>query len=86
MSIVDLSRRRWQNAKNCEDASAVDTLKEASAQIADGTLNAKSVLVVALCELDDGCTQIELFHAGPATTNERLGMLVRAQAIMLDPQ
>jgi hypothetical protein len=83
MSVIDLARRRWHAAKTCDEVSATDALHEAKAEIEDGTLNAKSVIVILLCEDEDGETRVDMLHGGPASTNERIGMLVRAQFVMM---
>lgn len=82
MSVVDLSRRRFEAAKDCEDLSPGDVLREGIARIEQDQWAITSVIVVALVDEGDG-TVIDLMHGGPASTNERLGMLARAQNLML---
>ena len=84
MNIIDMSRQRWQRAEKCSDVAAVDALREAIAMIEAGEVKAESVTVVLLVEDADGDQYVEMLHGGPASTNERIGMLARAQYVSIN--
>lgn len=80
--VIDFARKRFEKAKDCTETTVADCLREALRQIEAGELKLDSVIIVGIREDDDG-TYVENFHAGPASTNERVGVLHRAQSLML---
>lgn len=81
-NVSDLARLRWQRAEKCSDISALDAVREAAAQIEEG-MRVESAIVVVLVTEPDGDQYVEMFHGGPASTNERIGMLARAQHVSI---
>lgn len=84
MSVIDLGAARFQAASNASDVTARDTLAEALRRVDSGQWSASSVIIIGLeVDPDDGGTTLEIMHGGPASSNERLGMQVRATDLML---
>lgn len=84
MSIVDLGARRFQGAANASEVSSRDTVAEALRRLDAGEWRADSIVLIGLeTDPDDGGTTLEMMHGGPANTNERLAMYVRATDLAL---
>ncbi len=81
--IVDLAARRFAAAKDASETTIVDALREALRRIESGEVVANSVVVTYLIDEGDDSDSVESIHGGPATCNERIGMLYRAQAMLL---
>lgn len=84
MSAIDLGSARFRAADDCADVSVRDTLAEAIRRIDSGQWKAGSIILLGLETFDNGGTVMEVMHGGPANTNERLGMYVRATKLALD--
>ena len=80
--IVDLSARRFAAAKNASETRPIDALREALRRVEQGQLDPSNVIIT--CLIDEGDEDsVECLHGGPASCNERIGMLYRAQAMLL---
>jgi hypothetical protein len=80
--IVDLSARRFAAAADTTDTRPIDALREALRRVEQGELDPSNVIVT--CLLDEGNEDsVQCIHGGPASCNERIGMLYRAQAMLL---
>lgn len=82
MSVIDLGAARFKAAGTSKNTSPRDALVEAIRRIDDGEWPVHSITIVGLTDDDDGDI-MEVMHAGKASSNERLGMFVRAQRMLL---
>lgn len=80
--VVDLSARRFAAAKDASETRPIDALREALRRVENGDLAAESVIITCLVSEGDE-DFIQCIHGGPASTNERIGMLYRGQAMLL---
>jgi hypothetical protein len=79
--VVDLAKRRYDAANDCAEVTPLQALKELVRQIENDEFNPASIMVISLVEENDG-NFVLVENAGPATTNERLGMNIRAQTAL----
>jgi len=86
MSIIDLGAARFKAANVAEKTTPRDALVEALRRIDAGEWQIHSMVIIGLDASPDGDNSLDLMevmHSGPASSNERLGMFVRAQRMML---
>lgn len=86
MSVIDLGAVRFKAAGTADKTSPRDALVEAIRRIESGEWQVHSLMIIGLNTSPDGDSDLDLMdtmHAGPASSNERLGMFVRAQRMML---
>lgn len=81
--VVDFAKKRYDAAKDCSEVTPLESLREVARRIESGELILNSVIIVGLVIEDDGVNYVETENGGPATTNERLGMLMRSQQALL---
>lgn len=84
MSVIDLGAARWKAAgADCSKVTMRDALAEAVRQLDTGEWAADSVIIIGMETTEDGATQLQILHGGPASTNERIGMYARAPDLSL---
>lgn len=81
--VVDFAKRRYDAANDCSEVSPLETLREVMRRIESGEAKPNSIIVVSFFLEEDASNWIETEHGGPATTNERLGMLMRSQQALM---
>lgn len=82
---IDLNKRRFEKAISCEDISASHALREALRQVESGEWSIDSVIIIGLFDDKETPTVVDCMHGGPATTNDRIAMTVRATNILVQP-
>lgn len=81
--IVDLNKRRFDDAADCTGITPTQALREALRQIEAGEWVPTDLIILGLLVDENDDSFVDTLHAGKATTNERLGMLMRAQYALM---
>ena len=82
MSVTDIGAARFAAANSANEVTARDTAAEALRRLDSKAWAAHSIIIIGL-ESDDDGSRIEIMHGGPASTNERLGVMARAMDLSL---
>lgn len=82
--IVDLNRRRWEEADKASDITPEQLLIEALRQLRAGEWKPYAITIVGMSLSKDGdCSDTDWFHAGKLEQNSRIGMLATAQYALI---
>jgi len=81
---IDLNKRRVDRARNASEIDPVSILREALRRVESGEWPITNVVIVGL-EVDhaNDLDRIQAMHGGKGSNNERMGMLFRAQCMVL---
>ena len=80
-NVLDLEARRFAAAPDSTAVTPEQVLQEALRRVRSGEWSPTSLIVVGINDYKS-CDEIECMHGGPASTNERIGMLWRAQHVL----
>lgn len=82
--IVDLAKRRFDAAKDATTITPADALREALRSIEAGEWAPHSVVIAGVTDYPETDTHtVDCYHGGKASTLERIGILFRAQNMLL---